>query len=188
VHSAAPCSKAHALDPSTALISSDRWTTWLIKYWKETQTPKQQPQTNSTPVQLLLYKRTQIPQQRQQQKLNRKARNVHKLCVLKGTTGMGIDQLFLRKQEGGKEERLENWWSGRVHGTVIVSAHVWRRWDARPCGWTALVVTKANKPRAERSKRGDGRRTTRHVVRDVPLGGASHAHFTCRRSKRATVS
>jgi len=80
----------------------------LIKYRKETQTPKQQPQTNSTPVQLLLYKRTQIPQQRQQQKLNRKARNVHKLCVLKGTTGMGIDQLFLRKQGGGKEERLEN--------------------------------------------------------------------------------
>jgi hypothetical protein len=41
---------------------------------------------------------------------------------------------------------------------------------------------------AERSKRSDGRRTARHVVRDVPFGGASHAHFTCRRSKRATVS
>jgi hypothetical protein len=62
---------------------------------------------------------------------------------------MGIDEIFLRKQQGGKEEQFEDWWSARVHGVVIVSAHVWRRWDARPCAWPALVVTKS-----QQAKRG----------------------------------
>jgi len=102
---------------------------------------------------------------------------------------MGIDQIFLwGNKKGGKEERFENWWSGRVHGAVIVSAHVWRRWDARPCAWTALVVTKSQQARQARSdpSAGDGRRTARRVVHDVPFGGASHAHFTCRCSKHST--